>query len=90
MDTKIILLSKRKKTVLSRLMIATLIEAYAKQNHKIPYGPADIKKGSFGALIKKDLITYQEIIIKNHTQSSWQVTSKGIDILKSLGVDIDS
>ena len=91
MDSKIISLPiKKKKPLLSQLMIVTLIEAYAKQNHGIPYGPVDIKGGSFGALIKRELVTYKEVRIKNHVQSLWQITPKGIDILRSMGIDVDS
>ena len=90
MITKIISMpEKGKKPILSRLMIITLIEAYAKQNHGIPFGPVDIRGGSFGALIKRDLVTYEEVTIKNHKQFMWQVTPEGINILKAMGIDVD-
>jgi hypothetical protein len=89
MDTKIISLpTNKKKSELSRLMIVTLIEALAKQNHGIPYGPVDIRGGSFGALIKRELVIYREVKIKNRTQSLWQITPKGINILRSIGVEV--
>ena len=91
MDTKIISLPiKKQKPLLSKLMVVTLIEAYVKQKQGTPYGPVDIRGGSFGALIKRELVVYKEVRIKNHVQSLWQITPKGINILRSLGVDVDS
>ncbi len=88
MDAKVIALPNRSKPLLSRLMIVALIEATIKQYQGIPFGPADIKGGSFAPLIKRDLIVHKEVKTKSHTQSAWQVTPEAIAILKNMGVDI--
>ncbi|MEO8415704.1 MAG: hypothetical protein ABI472_18720 [Ginsengibacter sp.] len=89
MNSKVFQMTENeKKSGLSRLMILSLVEAFAMQNHGIPYGPVDIR-GSFAGLIKRELVTFEEINIKNYTQSHWRLTPKGISILKSLGVDVN-
>ena len=91
MEAKIISLHRKKsKPVLSRLMVITLIEAYTRQSHGICFGPVDIRGGSFGALVERELIVYETLTIKNNTQSLWQVTLKAINILRTLGIDVDS
>ncbi len=90
MDSKIIHLPKSRKHSLSRLMIVSLVEATIKQNQGIPFGPADIKGGSFAPLIKRGLVVLEEVVAKNHTQSLWRVTPEAINILKDLGVDVVS
>ena len=90
MDTKVIQMTENeKKTGLSRLMILSLVEAFALQNHGIPFGPVDIRGGSFAGLIKRELVTFEEITTKNYTQSLWRLTPKGINVLRSLGVDVN-
>ncbi len=90
MDSKVISLQQeKKKYILSRLMIVTLVEALAKQNQGIPFGPVDIKGGSFGSLIKRGLVVHKEVTVKNNIQSIWQVTPEAMEILKDMGVDID-
>ncbi len=90
MDSKVVFLRPRKKKdTLSRLMIVTLVEAIAKQNQGIPFGPVDIKGGSLGSLIKRGLVVRKEVSIKNHVQLLWQVTPEAIEILKDMGVDVN-
>ncbi len=90
MDAKVISFSTtKKKPLLSRLMMVTLIEAFTKQNKGIPFGPVDIRGGSFSALISRELVEYKKVTIKNHTQSLWQITPQGINILRTMGVNVD-
>ncbi len=91
MDSKVIPLTARKKTeILSRLMIVSLIEACVRQKRGIPFGPADIKGGSFGSLIARGFVSFEEVNQKNHTQWLWQVSPQGFGILRQLGVDLDN
>lgn len=71
-------------------MIVALVEATVKQNRGIPFGPADIKGGSFAPLINRDLIVHKEVKSKNLTQSRWTVTPEAISLLRSMGVDVVS
>lgn len=81
MNSKVIALpSRRKQPVLSRLMIVSLIEASVRQQRGIPFGPVDIKGGSFGALITRGIVVHTEVIVKDRTQSLWQVTPEGFKI----------
>ncbi|MEO6637481.1 MAG: hypothetical protein ABIN25_04350 [Ginsengibacter sp.] len=89
MESKVISLpAKRKTPELSRLMIVSLIEACVKQSRGIPFGPVDIKGGSFGSLITRGFVDYSEVNIKNHIKSLWQVTPEGFEALKQLGVNL--
>lgn len=89
MNSKVISLPvRRKESALSRLMIVSLIEAGVRQHRGIPFGPVDIKGGSFGALITRGLVVHTEVVVKNRTQSLWQVTSEGLEILRRLGVNL--
>ncbi len=89
MNSKVIALpARRKQPVLSRLMIVSLIEAGVLQQREIPFGPADIKGGSFGSLITRGLVVHTDVVVKNRTQSLWQVTPEGFKILRDLGVDL--
>jgi hypothetical protein len=89
-EAKIIYLpGKKEKPLLTRLMIVTLIEAYTRQSRGIPFGPVDIRGGSFTGLIERELVAYKSLTIRNDTQSLWQVTQKGIDILRMMGIDVD-
>ncbi|MDQ6764342.1 MAG: hypothetical protein M3015_17195 [Bacteroidota bacterium] len=91
MDSKVIPLPARSKTpALSRLMIVSLIEACVKQNRGIQFGPVDIKGGSFGALIARGFVNYEEVMVRHQRQSQWQVTQQGFEILKQLGVNLDN
>ena len=71
-------------------MIVALIDASVKQKQGIPFGPADIKGGSFAPLINRGLIVRKEVTTKYDTQSLWQVTPEAIKILKTIGVDLVS
>lgn len=89
MNSKVIALPVRRKLpVLSKLMIVSLIEAGVRQHRGIPFGPADIKGGSFGALITRGIVVHTDVKIKNCTQSLWQVTPEGLEILRQLGVNL--
>lgn len=88
MNSKVVPLPLNRKHSLTRLMIVALVEATIKQNQGIPFGPADIKGGSFAPLINRGLIVHKEVTIKNHTQSLWQVTPEATEILKAMGVDV--
>ena len=91
MEAKIIYLTPKKdKPVLSRLMVITLIEAYTMQNNGIPFGPVDIKGGSFNGLITRELVVYKTLTVNDTARSLWQVTQKGIDVLRKMGIDVDS
>ena len=88
MPTKIISFSSGKKQVpLSSLMVVALIEACAKQNAAIPFGPGDTK-GSFACLISRGLIIKKMATIKNNNESTWQVTAEAIEMLTSMGVEV--
>jgi hypothetical protein len=88
MLTKIISFSSGKKQLpLSSLMIIALIEACEKQNAGISFGPGDIK-GSFASLITRGLVIKKLATIKNHNESSWQVTAEAIVMLTSLGIEV--
>lgn len=89
MNSKVIALPVRRKLpVLSRLMIVSLIEAGVRQQRGIPFGPADIKGGSFGALITRGIVVHTDVVVKNRKQSLWQVTSEGLEILRGLGINL--
>ncbi len=90
MLSKIIYLPQPGKHSLSRLMIVSLVDASVKQKQGIPFGPADIKGGSFAPLINRGLIVRKEVTTKYDTQSLWQVTPEAIKILKAIGVDLVS
>ncbi len=90
MNSKIVPLPLNRKHSLTRLMIVALVEASIKQNQGIPFGPADIKGGSFAPLINRGLIVHKEVETKNDNQSLWQVTPEAIKILKTMGVDVVS
>ncbi len=88
MLTKIISFSSGKKQLpLSSSMVVTLIEACAKQNAGIPFGPGDIK-GSFASLITRGLIIKKLATIKNNNESTWQVTAEAIEMLTSMGIEV--
>ncbi len=88
MDSRIVRLKKYRKHTLSQLMIVALVEAAVKQNQGIPFGPADIKGGSFAPLIKKGLVVHKNVTIQNNVESLWQVTPEAINLLKAMGVDV--
>ncbi len=90
MDSKVIpLTAKKKKPVLTRLMIVSLIEACVRQKRGIPFGPADIKGGSFGSLIARGFVSVEDVTLRHHTQPLWQVSPQGFGILRQLGVNLD-
>lgn len=91
MEAKVINLPLRKnKPVLTRLMIIALIDAHTMQNNGITFGPVDIRGASFSGLIKRELVVYETLTVKNISKSKWRVTQKGINILKTMGIDVDS
>ena len=88
MSCKVVYLEKKKLQPLSKLMLVALVDAYSRQKHNIPFGPADIKDGSVAALISRGLIVNNLSEKNTDATVNWQVTTEAIEILKSIGVDI--
>ena len=88
MDSKVVRLPLYRKPSLSRPMIVALVEACTKQQHGIPFGPADIG-GSFSWLISRGLVVWKEVNIKNHKKHLWQVTEEAVEMLRKMGVDVN-
>jgi hypothetical protein len=87
MASKIVPLGiKKNHPGLSKLMIVTLVEAYVHQTQGIPFGPADIKGGSFSSLVNRGLIVSKTIVTKNQKQLVWQITPEAIEMLKEMGI----
>jgi hypothetical protein len=87
MASKVIKLPLKKKPSLSRHMIVALVEACTRQQHGIPFGPADIK-GSFSFLISRGLVAWTDVASQSEMQSLWQVTPEAVDMLRKMGVDV--
>ena len=92
MDTKIIpyyarLFKQKKSAPLTLKMVTTLLAAYKKQKAAIPFGHSDIR-GSFIALIKRDLIVRKKTFIDGSFQDNWQVTNEAINLLKNSGIAV--
>lgn len=71
----------RKQRPLSKLMIATLLTAYRKQEKGISFGQADID-GSFSSLVSRGLIKHKK---GNGSSGSWFVTEEAFEMLHKLG-----
>jgi hypothetical protein len=78
---------RKKQLPLSPLMISALLKACAKQKEGIPFGPGDMK-GSFTSLITRGLIIRKDVIVPEHTESLWQVTTEAIKLLNTKGIKI--
>ena len=76
---------RNKQLNLTPLMIDTLLAACEKQQEKIPFGPADIKR-SFTALVNRGLIIREEVNMQENKELQWQVSKHAISMLKILGV----
>lgn len=79
--------NKPVKRPLTKLMIATLVDACKKQRKGIPFGQADID-GPFSSLVARNLIKYRNNSVVNGTQPTWFVTDEAFAILHSLGIKI--
>ncbi|MDQ6903214.1 MAG: hypothetical protein M3139_09405 [Bacteroidota bacterium] len=80
--------SKAVQRPLSKVMIATLVNASKKQMKKIPFGPADVD-GSFSSLVARNLIKYRNNHLINGANSTWFVTDEAIAILHNMGINIE-
>jgi hypothetical protein len=78
---------RKKQRPLSKLMIAKLLAAWAKESEGLFFGPRDIK-GSLMSLIARGLIIRIEITTSDQTESIWHVTNEAIEMLKALGIDV--
>ena len=79
---------RKKQRPLSKLMIAKLLDACAKEKKGLFFGPSDIK-GSLTSLISRGLIIRIEITIKDQTESIWHVTNEAIEMMKALDIDVE-
>lgn len=71
-----------KEYPLSPAMLLALKKANYKQKRGKRYGPVDIKK-SFNSLIERGLVSYKYYNnSKGEKKSSWQITRKGMLVLK--------
>ena len=77
---------RKRQLLLSKLMIAKLVAAYALEKQGLFFGPQDIK-GSLTSLINRGLIVRIEIPMKNKTGSILHVSYEAIEMLKTLGID---
>jgi hypothetical protein len=77
---------RKRQFLLSELMIAKLIAAYALEKQGLFFGPKDIK-GSLTSLINRGLIIRIEILVNDKRQSIWHVSYEAIEMLKTLGLD---
>lgn len=87
MHSKVVRLPLKKKPSLSKPMIVALVEACTRQQHGIPFGPADIG-GSFSSLISRGLVVWKEVNMQSNKQCLWQVTSEAVEMLRRMGVDV--
>jgi hypothetical protein len=72
----------RKHRPLSKLMVATLLNAWTKQTNGISFGPVDTN-GSFSPLVSRGLIKHKSDRKGGFT---WYVTDEAIELLKSQGL----
>ena len=73
-----------KQLPLTPSMILGLKSACLKQSAGILYGPVDIKKST--SLIRRGLIKSHLVIKDDKNETSWQVTSMAIEMLRDLGI----
>jgi hypothetical protein len=76
-----------KQRPLSKLMIATLLNACIKQHEGIPFGQADID-GPFSVLVARGLLRHKNHNIVHHTPATWVVTDKAFEMLQSQGIRV--
>jgi hypothetical protein len=79
---------RKKQRPLSKLMIATLIAACAKEKAGLFFGPDDMK-GSLTSLINRGLVIRVEITVNGQTESIWHVSYEAIEMLKALGINVE-
>ena len=68
-------------------MTIALLDACEKQNHKIPFGPNNVK-GSITSLITRGLIEQKKVNWNGRNELLWQVTDESFAILKRMGIDV--